>query len=330
MIVFNREELQNLLDGFAGGFEGSLTYLIIFIVLVILIILFLIFTYTMVKGREERRLSAAIAERNRKIFAAHMLDSDELDFIDELSRYLNDPRKKYTLLTDPRTFATAVQKARSDGGQDERAVASLQKKLGIDARSYVRTLQSTVDIRPGIPVVLEIGDAGRIPGTVRKQTGEGVLVSLKSGTGSVSQGMPVVLYCHDERGVFVFHSSISKVDGDTLVITHSKEVRHAQRRAYFRGKVVMPVVVESETDKSGAMSTKTIDLGGGGASMINPGGVFSVGDDVRLSFTKDESLTAPLHGEIVRTSKGGRVAHVRFGHMSASVRDRIIRMVYDR
>ena len=47
----------------------------------------------------------------------------------------------------------------------------------------------------------------------------------------------------------------------------------------------------------------------------------------RIFLNKGHQDWLPLSAEVVRTSRHGEVAHVRFGHLNESVRDQIVRIV---
>ncbi len=66
------------------------------------------------------------------------------------------------------------------------------------------------------------------------------------------------------------------------------------------------------------------DLGGGGASLANPQKAFRAGMDLELTFNPTGEDPLSIMAEAIRTSKGGKLVHVRFGSITDSMRDRII------
>jgi hypothetical protein len=86
-------------------------------------------------------------------------------------------------------------------------------------------------------------------------------------------------------------------------------------------------VIPAGSDEGTKLST-LIDLGGGGASIANAELQMNVGDRLSLSMMPAGSSRINLMGEVLRVSKGGAVAHVKFDNMSESYRDRIVGLLF--
>jgi len=327
MIVFDQAKLNELFSRLSSGFGVDPRYVGIFIAAMVGIVSFLLVSYRIIRRGEERRIAATIEERNDRAFSRYSFSAAERALIDVLAEHLNDPRRKYLLLTDPHAFSIALQRARARNPIDRAAAGSLQRRLGIDPRKHITRLRSTADLPEGLPVVLERSKQARIPGVVARNSAEALVVELRRAPGSVVRGGTITLYCHDPRGVFAFSTQIRRLQGTHIALSHSSKLKHAQRRAYFRRNVSMRVVVRVEGREGTSHTTRLVDLSGGGASLVNAGGFLRQGDEISLFLTRGKDDWLPIPGNVVRLSDEEDIAHVRFGEMTEVVRDHIVRIV---
>lgn len=327
MIIFDRERLEALLDRFSTGFGATRLDIILFAAAIIAIIAFLIASYVFIRRREQRRLSRAIESKNDRLFARYRPDQRERALLDDLSVYLKDPRKQYLLLSNSSTFAACLQKLRADGEVDSEAVRSLQNKLGFDLRRQIHRLSTTADLPVGIPVILEPEGGHRINARLTEQGTDTFAVKTTDAVRLPSSGVRANVYTHDPRGVFAFSTTVVRTEDGTVNLKHSRSLRHAQRRKYYRRRMRAPIVVRREDSSEKPKPTVLLDLGGGGASLRNPDSLLEKGDDVRIYLSRGPRDWLPINGEVVRLSRNGAVAHVRFGHLEDRQRDQIVRIV---
>ena len=109
----------------------------------------------------------------------------------------------------------------------------------------------------------------------------------------------------------------------TVGAAPSTPVSRNQRRKFYRRADHLPAHLQGVKPASSAYPTFLLDLGGGGAGILNVGGPFGVGDLVEVSFSTsiaEHSVT----GRVLRVSKGGKVLNVQFVSLSAAERDRIM------
>lgn len=328
MFIFDRQRLDGLLADFASGFTASPVALIASAALVLAIIAFLILSHAVITKRERRRIAAAVKRKCDLAFARLSLTPEETAFVHGLAGFLKDPTKEYLVLSSQGTFATCLQRYREGNEVPRELLRGLQEKTGFDPRKVPR-IRSSRDLPEGMPVVLETSGAGggrRTQGVIQIQEGRGFSVKLKGAGFPSSRGTPVTVYCHDPSGVFAFASSVQSLDGSTILLGHTDRLKTSQRRKYFRHRMGIPVFVRPDTGVEKPAGSTLLDLGGGGASLRNPGSRYADGDDIRIYFRQDEKTWLPVEATVVRTSKHGAILHVQFGHVTEAVRDRIIRM----
>jgi hypothetical protein len=91
---------------------------------------------------------------------------------------------------------------------------------------------------------------------------------------------------------------------------------------------MLPVYVRKAGADEGAVHTSLVDLGGGGMSLLNRDAAFEAGDRVSVSLIPSHEDRIDVAGEVLRLSKGGKIAHIRFDSMLESSRDRIIGLLF--
>lgn len=87
-----------------------------------------------------------------------------------------------------------------------------------------------------------------------------------------------------------------------------------QRRKNKRMKVELKGRI-SPSDRESEKEIMIIDLSRGGCRAENPGGRYVRGNDVRVSFTYNGKNYEKIPASVVRTSSGGSVIHLSFGHL---------------
>jgi len=103
-------------------------------------------------------------------------------------------------------------------------------------------------------------------------------------------------------------------------------LKRYQKRRYYRKQIALPVHVYP-FDSDTPLLSKSRDIGGGGASLLNPEGHFKVGDDIELRFKPDDAEIR-VTGTVVRVSDSGRTIHVNYEHIRDSLRDRIYNAIF--
>ena len=139
--------------------------------------------------------------------------------------------------------------------------------------------------------------------------------------------MGVTMYFHNSAGIFSFPTRITDMNEDAVFLSQSSHITHQQRRKYFRKTESLPVYVAPLAEGAEPQESMLLDLGGGGASLQNPRGQLKKGDQLELSlFPRAERLT--LAARVVRLSKNGRVANVKFESLSEAERNRIMGFLF--
>jgi c-di-GMP-binding flagellar brake protein YcgR len=138
----------------------------------------------------------------------------------------------------------------------------------------------------------------------------------------------VQVYFMNKTGLYSFVTVVRKIQGYMVQVGHSEEIKRVQRRKYYRKKVNLPVFVKPADAHERPVRTTFHDLGGGGASMNNPGNRFQVGDRLDLFFYFEGGKPLlKVQADVIRTSEEQSRLHLIFRTLSESSRDRIIGFV---
>jgi hypothetical protein len=129
VIVFNEQQLNELLGQISAGFRSNFLQVVLFFSAVVLIAAFFVTIHLVQKRRERLRLRAARERRLENLAARLGLSEAERRLLGRLVPYLSDPTKAYLLLTSARTLDRTLERLRSGEAADASVARSLQRKV---------------------------------------------------------------------------------------------------------------------------------------------------------------------------------------------------------
>ena len=148
----------------------------------------------------------------------------------------------------------------------------------------------------------------------------------RDGAAGPSPGSPVRVIFQNRAGLFSFDTVVRSAAGGVLRLDQVERLRRTQRRKYYRRRVRLGVQVLLREGQP-PLASQLLDLGGDGASLVNPQKKLSAGDLPELSFrVGGESFR--LTAEVLRLSRGGQVLHVRFHGLRDADRDRLLGILF--
>lgn len=293
--------------------------------LLVIVPLALIAVVTVLRLRHGRLLAAARAEET---FGAALrkraLPPDQASLISRLARHAPDPMRKHELLSSPRVFQAALDRARRAESIDEGQIAALRVALGFGTRQGEGTVYSTTEIAAETALIVEQEKVRRFRAKAEAVEAAGITIVTEDGEVPPAVGASLQVYFKREAGVFTFSSRVVSLQGSRARIAHSESISRYQKRQYYRRKLAIPVQVRVAGSEEKPASYRFVDIGGGGASISNPDLRFRPGDDIEITFEPPGGESMELVGEVVRLSEAGKVMHVAFGPLREATRDRII------
>jgi len=330
MIVLDEEKLSMVFREIAKGFVKSPLEILLFIVLVLGIISFFI-TISRYQAKKSKIAKALRAQEvYNHITRKKAFNPLELDLLEKLSKHLNQFQEKYLLLESQSIFNACARKLQEAQRVPPSLIAGLRLKLGFKATDPEKIPHSSVELPDDQPVMIT-GKGGKsgIHGMVLKSQPHSLSIALEEGSAPPAAGSLVQVYFQNRSGLFAFNTIVRKTEKEMIQVAHSEKIRRLQRRNFYRKKTTLPVYVKLSGAHEQPVRSAFIDLGGGGASIINPNRRFEAGNRIDLSFTFPSGRARiNLTAEVMRESENGKKLHVIFGPIPESSRDRIMHFLF--
>ena len=271
--------------------------------------------------RASRRRSVEKYERSTRELN---LTIRELDFLDNLSAYLEEPSKRHLLLTNPQTLAACVRAYNKDHAVSEKLLTHLQARLGFPVPDVPPARRSTRMFTAGtvVRMILPGGDAS-FGGTVSAQFPDSTAILVDAQTPEIGVGDEIQLYAGDFRGFIVFDTKVSTIRENEIRFLHS-DVSSATLDLEKPVPVKLDVLVRADHQKGKGIPTQVVSLHARGARVMNPDRRFRKGDDLRLYFHRVKNGWRQVNAEVVSLEKRRRLMIVRFSHVKRNVWDDIV------
>ncbi|MFP4374795.1 MAG: PilZ domain-containing protein [Spirochaetaceae bacterium] len=283
-------------------------------------------------SRERRQQRAERIAAAHEAWEEHIrrleLPPSWIEVVEVLARYLRDPEEKYLLFENQHSFNHAAEAALGEGAVREDTVSALRVHLGFSVPEQGSPI-STASLSPGTTVFVRPSrDRTAIRARVLAPDVRHLKLQLKPDSPRIPTGSSVQVYYRNDRGIFRIVTNVLGQEDGVLSLRHSEHISREQKRKFFRKRVSEPVRVSHDSDESEPHPTRLLDLGGGGASFVNPDGLFSAGELVRMWITSRDGSRLNLHGKVLRLSQDGGVCHIEFFSIRESVRDKIYNMIF--
>ena len=330
---YDPQKVSGFLDSIARGFIISPLQYALFAGLILLLVAGLVLAYRVQRGRA-RRLEARLAlERFERLAGKLGLTAAELEALDRLAG--GQVGRKLRLLSSPAAFNRAAARlgAAAQEATGEATLAELRLKLGFQARTPERVPSASSELPEGLPVRLAwsaaaagglrpAGGRRRLAAEVGAQEAEALVLVPRDAAAGPPPGSPVTVLFQNRAGLFSFNTRVRSAAGGVLRLEQVERLQRTQRRKYYRRRVRLPVQVQVREDEP-PLPSQLLDLGGDGASLVNPQKRLSAGDLPELAF-RVGGEPFRLIAEVLRVSRDARVLHVRFRGLRDTDRDRLL------
>lgn len=253
------------------------------------------------------------------------LSPDEERILGRLGWLLRNPRNRHRLLDDRSLYLRAARRALKEGIASERDLVMLARRAGLDINQISADAMSTLKLAAGVEVSVADAAMNSGAGSVAMVHPETLRVRLRRGQTSFPTGTDLDVVCNSNQGLYRFRTRVRGTAGRTLHLEHTDRVEQVQRRAHRRHELELQVEVAAVGT---SVSTRTIDLSIGGTAVKNPRQALDVATPVTVSIPYNGAAVS-VPGDVVRTSRGGRVAHIRFGQLPEASRHKVFRTIMD-
>jgi hypothetical protein len=328
MLYGSQTRLGQLLDSVSRGFQQTpleilLFFFIVFTLLTIFVIFFLVRRRT--ANLETGRRSREILER---LLGRLDLSDGETALLGRLALYLDPGESQHALLVSHRVFSACARKLRQSEEVSESLLTALRVKVGLTDTQPAEVPGSSSKLPEGSPILLVAAAGARFRGTIMVQGRRAMSVKLSPGDPFPGKGVRFSLFFHNAAGIYSFPARIVSLTKDVVQVEQSSAITfHQPRRKYFRRKQSLPVFVRPADSLEVPHASTLIDVSAGGASLQNPLQLLKKGDCLELSFSPETGKHV-LVARVVRVSKLGKVAHVKFEPLSETERKRIMTFVF--
>lgn len=283
-------------------------------------------------ARENKKYRNERLRRAQEIYADQVasleLTPSWQDALEKMAAYLDEPQEKYLLLENEGLFNRTAAQATADGAVQMDTVSALRVRLGF-RKSPNSRISSTASIPEGTTVYLRPSKQDApVRGTVLAHAPHSFRVEVVSKAPSVTPGRSIEVFYQNAAGIFRISTLVQKREDKLVWLRHSEELSHKQQRLFFRRNYREPVTVKPVQGSFKPLKTTFVDLGGGGASLLNEANEFHVGDILELEFTSGDGQPLRVFAEVLRLSDKGQIAHTKFVSIREQVRDRIYNTIF--
>ena len=327
MAAAGQAGIAQFLTSLSLGFVQTRLEIILFFVIII-VFLAAISAYFAARSRRGHR---ELVQRSRdligRLYEKLSLNEQEAALLGRLAQYLDPKDSGHSLLVNSHVFDACVRRMSRAGDVSQPTLNALRLKIGFRITQNQEAPSSTAELPSGAPLLLQLKGGARARGTILAQGAGAMLMKLEPGAPPLAIGMSVTMYFHNAAGIFSFPTRITDMNEDAVFLSHSSTITHQQRRKYYRRRESLPVFIRPAATGAEPVQTILLDLGGGGASLQNPKGLLKRGDLLELSFTPQAEKVTYV-ARVMRVSKLGRVANVRFESLSEAERNRIMGFIF--
>jgi hypothetical protein len=328
MFVLNEQKLAFLLKEISGGFQQSPLEIAIFSALVIGFLCLFIFAYRHQAKKSRIEHSKRAQELFDHIIDEKGLNMQERHVLELLSGFLPSLREKNMLLENRTLFNTCLKKIQQAHEVPPKMISSIRKKLGFQSEIPDQTIHSSTDLSENLPVLVITRGKTHCPGILRKSDSHALHIELREGCSPPGAGTLVTLYFQRPSGIFSLSSRVTDAKDKFIEIAHTETIKRIQRRRFYRKKTRIPAFVKLAGSREHPVRSILTDLGGGGATLVNPGGAFHEKDELVLFFRTMKKENIQIRAKVLRISDDEKSLHVAFHHISEAHRDRIYKYLF--
>ena len=317
---------------FSSGFETSSTEVYLFLGIVGALILILILAQLRKPKPKKRVIKKPPVLKRRPPETRYreelVLSPRESRALERLSWCLKNPKNKEQLLENQTLFLRAARRAIREGMVTEGDLYRLTERMGINLETLRANRRSSSSVPVGAQASVADRQMNMATGEVLLSDDKALRVRIQKGRSSFSRGSQVEIVCNGEEGMYRFFSVVKAQEGKVLSLEHSNHVEHVQRRKYRRRRVQLPVELSLRAINDRPLPSKTVDLSVGGAAVRNPKKRYVTGTELEIAMSTPGGSPMVLPAMVVRTSKRGKLLHLRFGKLDDRQQHRLFRMLF--
>lgn len=181
--------------------------------------------------------------------------------------------------------------------------------------------RSNVPIAPRMPISVA-QEKYEVRGAIADVYNAEFRVWLLDNADGISEAEPALFTVLSRSGPHQFESRFSWDQDGSILVKSPDTIDHQQKRRFVRYPVALPAKVRTYLSGTSGTKTRITDLGGGGATISNPDGEYSIGNVIEIGF-RAASKDYVVIGRVIRTSNDAQFLHLRFEAIKDHLREQI-------
>ncbi|MEJ2663212.1 MAG: PilZ domain-containing protein [Spirochaetia bacterium] len=330
IIILDADKLREFYENVQSGFRKSPLEYILFTILIGLL-LFAVLFFILSQIRAGRRVRKRTRERFRAILHKRGITPAQEKLIQRLTRYFPRDKKYLTdMLTHAHTFTTCVNRMSAREGVDDAEIAKLRIQLGFSGGEVTRgrgkphQLHSTAEFPKGSLVKVNLPKQGTEKGRIDEVDELGLGITTRA---AASPGSAVTLEVDSRSGYYLVRSQVIESGNNRIKVAHSEHLERVQNRNFYRKQTRLPITLKLPGNTGKIFHSYTLDLGGGGARVRDPGIQAFPGLELVMMIKTETGETLVLPVRVTRVAQKNNSISLTFGPIKEAVRDKIMRMV---
>lgn len=326
------------MEGISTGFQTSQEDVILFLIILVGVLVLLIGGQFIVKYLRRGRVRKARARRSQAVNGSSrpksaspisatlsQFNNRDRETVQRMAWFLKRPGRVGVLLENPKLFHQAAQRAVHEGLITAEAARRASRSAGMPLPAIDQRRHTTRDLPLNQAVIITNSALEQLRGTITNSTKQGLEIKIASRSFNLSPGNAVSATGSTKEGYYQFSGMVASRYGRVVLVGHTKNLQFLQRRQYRRRKVSLPVQVSAPDFRIAPFDTKTIDISIGGVAVVDRHKTLSETISVQLVFASEGKKALSVTGVVVRRSKHGKIAHIRFTSISEDTRFRLFR-----
>ncbi|MFP4301613.1 MAG: flagellar brake protein [Spirochaetaceae bacterium] len=313
--------MNNPIEDFATAFSSTPVEVAMAVAFILLFVFFFALLFVRQRKAEKERQALEAQRKYREYLDSTSMSPLDRVALEELASRIRVPG--YRLFEEQGLFNRAAKAAREAGTLERAQIAALRVKLGFAGSMVGSKPSSSTEIPMDSQVLLTDRRNRRFAARVLPPTTGAFRVEPKQRVQLPPTGSPVKVVYEGDGGVFSFESHVLRNEGEIVELQHSEDLEGSQRREHARRLAEVPVELEPLDGNGDRFSSVTVDIGGGGATIVNPERRFRRNEElqVTLYFAKEEELE--VTAKVIRVSENGEHLHLKWVAIPEGKRDRI-------
>lgn len=313
--------MNDPVQDFATAFSSTPVEVALAVAFILLFVFFFALLFFRQRKAERERKALKAEQKYREYLESSNLTPLDRGAVEKLASQTGVP--PYRLFEEQGVFNRAGKAARESGTLERAQIAALRVKLGFAGTMVGSRPSSSTEIPTESRVDITDRRGRSFSARVLPPTTAAFRVEPEGRAHPPPTGSPVKVVYEGGGGVFSFESHVLRIEGQVTELQHSEDLEGSQHREHARRAMEIPVELETLDEGSDRYSSVTLEIGGGGATVVNPEQRFEAKDElqVTLYFPKAEELE--LQARVIRVSEEGEHLHLRWVAIPEGLRDKI-------